>query len=108
MTALKSGVKLKALTPQAVVALLVASSIAESMNLDLVVTSANDSSHMAGSKHYSGEALDFRTHDWTDAHKQQFMRLATANLGADFDVILEALGLPNEHLHVEYDAKDKP
>ena len=105
MVALKSSVKLKGLQPQAVVALLIASSIAEDMGLDLVVTSANDGNHMATSKHYSGEALDCRTHDWADEAKATFIRRVISGLGLYFDVVFEGAGTDNEHLHVEWDPK---
>ena len=105
MVALKSSVKLAGLTPQITVALIVASSIAQEMQRDLVVTSANDSKHMAGSKHYSGEALDFRTHDWAKDAKESFVNRLRAALGPNFDVIQEDMGGPNEHCHVEFDPK---
>lgn len=105
MTALKNSVKLSSLKPQIVVAFVIASDIARSLGLDLIVTSANDSKHMTGSKHFVGEALDFRTHDWDDLTKSQFVAKLRACLTSDFDVVFEAANQPNEHLHVEWDPK---
>jgi hypothetical protein len=55
--------------------------------------------HMAGSRHYSGDALDFRIWEsnaaGVTAHVVTLMR---GRLGADYDVVLEAT-----HIHVEYD-----
>lgn len=65
-----------------------------------VITSASDGKHLPNSKHYSGEALDFRTHHLPQPDRDAALvaaMLADA-LGADFDVVLE-----KDHLHVEYD-----
>ena len=105
MLALKSSVKLKGLQPQMVIGLLIASSIAEDMGLDLVVTSANDGKHMATSKHYSGNALDLRTHDWPTAVKLQFVEKLRGCLTAEYDLLFEDQGGPNEHVHLEFDPK---
>lgn len=65
------------------------------------ITSAVDGTHMANSKHYSGDALDWRiwesdirgiTNDIVDEMRYY--------LGSDYDVILES-----SHIHVEYDPK---
>lgn len=70
---------------------------------DMLVTSGNDSTHMAGSKHYSDNALDFRTKQLTSGEKHELIAALTHRLGNDYDLILEDEGGPNEHLHVEYD-----
>lgn len=105
MTALKSGVKLAGLQPQMVLGLLIASSIADDMDLDLVVTSANDGKHMVGSKHGTGEAIDLRTHDWPTEVKLRFVEKLRACLTAEFDLLFEDQDGPNEHVHVEFDPK---
>lgn len=58
---LKQGVKLKDLSPQMVLATMTIWQVYSMHLVDCVITSANDSSHMSNSKHYVGEALDFRT-----------------------------------------------
>lgn len=75
----------------------------------VVVTSGNDSLHMATSRHYQDEGLDFRTgHGW----KPQLMTESEAGavkdrmkqlLGRDYDVVLE-----KDHIHVEHDPKPVP
>lgn len=65
---------------------------------DMTVTSGNDSDHMIGSKHYSDEALDFRTKHLS---KEQVTLLAAgvrSRLGPKYQAIVES-----DHLHVEYD-----
>jgi hypothetical protein len=71
---------------------------------DTVITSANDSQHMAESLHYRGAALDFRTkHTGRSKAIADAVQKVLAPLG--FDVLLEDAGGENEHLHVEYDPK---
>ena len=103
---LKPGVILGDLTPQMVMGALIVKSVY--LRLDpqcsCTVTSANDSKHSDKSLHYKGNALDFRTHDFT-ANKLYLVKEVKDSLGIHFDVVLEAIGTPNEHMHVEYDPK---
>jgi hypothetical protein len=103
---LKHGVKLTDLKPQMVLAAFI---VAECMKrLDpgcsATITSANDSKHKDGSLHYFGRAFDFRTKDFGGSKAQLVLDIRTA-LGQDFDVLLEAEGTVNEHLHLEWDEK---
>jgi hypothetical protein len=100
----KEGVGLAVLKPQMLIALRVVEDQMNLLHCDTIVTSCNDSQHMAGSKHYSGAAFDFRTrHTGRSKAISDVIRKELGSLG--FDVILEDLGGPNEHLHVEYDPK---
>lgn len=88
---------------------IIAAAVVNAANLldieqDIVVTSGNDSKHKKGSKHYSDEALDFRTKTLTKEQKHELTSAVRSRLGSDYDVILESEGKTNEHLHVEYDA----
>lgn len=68
---------------------------------ELVITSARDSIHSAGSLHYYGLAIDCRTHYFTDATKKLLyneLKYALTSLG--FDVIMHST-----HIHIEYDPK---
>ena len=60
MTALKAGVKLADLKPQTVLAVVIVNSVFAALNEECVITSCNDGKHMKGSRHYTGEACDFR------------------------------------------------
>lgn len=66
------------------------------------VTSANDSGHMRGSKHYTNEAFDIRTRNVNGGHAEcvAWRDSMKEGLGADYDVILE-----KDHIHVEFDPK---
>ena len=78
---------------------------ANQLNLpaDMLITSGNDSKHKDGSLHYVDRALDFRTKHLPLAQKHELADAVQARLGEEYDVILEAVGTANEHLHVEWD-----
>lgn len=85
---------------------------------DLVVTSGTDGTHKVGSKHYTGQAIDVRSHTFRGEDKLQFvgavigrfgdpLALATST-GPGFQTadrkwlgILEGQGTPNEHFHFQ-------
>jgi hypothetical protein len=70
-------------------------------NLQAVITSGRDGTHMQTSKHYSGEALDFRR--WQSdgiGRTTDIVEELRRELGDDYDVVLEAT-----HIHVEYDPR---
>lgn len=105
MLSFKLGVKLLGLQPQMLIALRVVQEEFSRYGLDTVVTSGNDSTHMSGSLHYKGAALDFRTKHAAGIATGivQGIKKTLAPLG--FDVVFEAVGKDNEHCHVEYQAK---
>jgi hypothetical protein len=103
---LKEGVRLTDLAPQMVLCALVVEEVFAEFGIPCVVTSANDSKHGASSWHYRGRALDFRTKYEAVNGREQILRDETKKaLGQDFDVVIEAVGTDNEHLHVEWDPK---
>jgi len=98
MIRIKQGVDLRGLSPQMALAAAVARDVYEEARCNCVVTSGCDGTHMEGSKHYTGEALDFRTLGIAKHFVAQIAAGVRAALGAQFDVVLEA-----DHLHVEFD-----
>lgn len=69
---------------------------------DLVITSANDSTHLATSKHYEDAALDIRSKSFPNlAAKRAFRAHLETQLGPKFRVLLEGVGTENEHLHAQ-------
>jgi hypothetical protein len=90
---IKNGVKPANLTIAAALA-----NVAEEEGLTLVITSGTDGSHMNGSKHYTGEALDVRISNLSKAEIVLVMSLIRKRLGSDYDVILE-----KDHIHLEFD-----
>lgn len=108
----KDGVSIRGIAPETMLALHVANECFFGVaGADCVVTSCNDSQHRQGSLHYIGHAIDLRTKHLPNtptkvAVAQQIHdRLVPL---ADFDVVLEYLDKPNEHLHIEYQPKGKP
>lgn len=103
---LKRGVKLHKLSPQMALATQVVASVFADFGVPCVMTSANDSQHSPNSKHYEGNAGDYRT-KYQELNGKEWALAAEVKdrLGPDFDVVMEAIGTDNEHLHVEYDPK---
>jgi hypothetical protein len=67
----------------------------------VVITSGSDSTHMVGSKHYIGEAVDVRSKTFGPQDKRAFADALRDALGPQFTVLLEHEGLPQEHWHVQ-------
>jgi hypothetical protein len=78
----------------------------------LVITSINDGMHQQGSRHYSNEAIDLRSHDFpSDRSKREFrasferaLNLRPGGVLFDpplFRVLFEDAGGANEHFHVQ-------
>ena len=66
---------------------------------ELVITSARDGMHSAGSLHYYGFAVDLRTRYFDDENKAQVAEELEAILGHPYDVVVHT-----SHIHVEYDS----
>ena len=71
----------------------------------MYITSGSEGVHRSGSKHYTNAALDFRTKHLSPEDRQRLVTRVRENLGPDYDIVLEAVGRANEHLHIEYDPK---
>lgn len=108
MIQIKDGVRFKRFTPEilAVINVLVNVWREFAPGVDPTITSANDSTHMANSYHYSDYALDVRSHDLTMEQKNNIlseMRKRFARLNYDF--IIESAMTPNEHFHFEFNER---
>jgi len=107
----KSEVRFKRFTPAAAWFLHVLDGMAETGGEgyppQLVITSANDSTHMEGSRHYMDEAWDLRSKNIHVAVKDLFRKRLEAMLNSHpvdknkFTVLLENLGEDNEHFHIQ-------
>ena len=108
MIRLLPTVRITSLEPQMVLALRV---VEDWMPDGVTVTCGEEGVHGPGTLHPKGRALDIRTHHLYVNDIVRTMKLGTLRekigscLGPDFDVVIEDLGGPNEHLHVEYDPK---
>lgn len=107
MIVIKPGVVFKKLKPEIYGLFAYFDTLFKHYGVDAVITSANDGRHMKTSKHYEDLAIDLRSkHVDTVGHKLQIVELVRHELGGDYDVLLESMGRPNEHFHVEFDPKD--
>lgn len=104
MIQLKEGVSLRHLTPQGLLIAVVVDQTYAANNIPVcTITSGDDGKHRDDSKHYAGNALDFRIRGFLMAKAGKIRAEAQAALGRDFDLILEP-----DHIHAEYDPKDRP
>lgn len=95
-TALKSGVRVRGLQPEILLAVMIAAEIFEKRGRSLVVTSFVDGVHSENSLHYEGLAVDMRTRDMAATEQKIVSGQVKEALGECYDVVLEA-----DHLHVE-------
>lgn len=74
----------------------------------LVATFIDMGTHMEGSRHYFGDAVDLRSHSFPSLKaKQAFIKAVLARLAdPNYVMFLEAAGTPNEHFHAQW--KPKP
>lgn len=96
MISILPGVILKGLQPEILIALM---NLTICIPEGITITSALDGEHMVESKHYIGQALDVRTHNWVEWKKEE-LRECLNGLGRDYDVVQE-----HDHLHIEFDPK---
>jgi hypothetical protein len=68
---------------------------------EVVLTSIHDSVHAPKSRHYTDEAVDLRSKSFSPLSKRKFREVLQTRLGPRFTVLLEGVGTPNEHFHVQ-------
>lgn len=101
MIGVKRGVRLIGMSPQVLLALVVAEQVLRSHDAgDAVVTSVIDGVHGRGSLHYVGHAVDLRTRTIPAAVRDLVVEQIRLRLGDEYDVIAEA-----DHLHIEWQPK---
>jgi hypothetical protein len=99
-----SSVNISSLCPEILIGLHVLDAIHKKFTgQEIIVTSGNDGQHMANSLHYQNLAADVRTHDLSKPDKLAILTEAKIFLDIDFDIILEYMDLPAEHIHLEFD-----
>lgn len=76
--------------------------------LDCWITSGNDRKHKAGSKHYTGLALDYRSHHIPRQELDAVVVQLKSALGPSFYVELEDKNEANEHIHVQFNGQKEP
>jgi hypothetical protein len=95
---IKSGVDMSGLRIEMRAPLKIADRLWRERGQELVVTSALDGEHSAGSLHYFGYALDFRTRYFDEQTVKELADNLRNKLGSHYDVIIHST-----HMHVEYE-----
>jgi hypothetical protein len=106
--ALKPGCSVTGLQPEALAAWIILAPIFAEHAIPLYITSARDGSHHPGSLHGLGLALDIRSstkYGCPLGVDEAILRDGKEALGPQYDFILEDVGDPNVHFHVEFDPK---
>ncbi len=98
---LKDGVVLLGLQTEMRKVLKLADFLWKRYGQELVITAALDGVHSAGSLHYYGLALDFRTRYFKPGIAKIIVGEMKEKLPHEYDVVLEST-----HIHVEFDPKD--
>lgn len=105
MLTTKSTVRFRIITPALVHILATVERLSQTLPglpaEGVVITSGSDGTHMTGSKHYTGEAIDVRSKTFTKAARAAFLTSLRAELGPQFTVLLEHEGEVQEHVHVQ-------
>jgi hypothetical protein len=105
MIYITEGVRFRELRPEIYNIFPLLDDIFKGHNLECTITSANDRKHMTNSFHYKNLALDLRSHYIPNGREQEVIGEIKEAIGLDYDVILEDLDTPNEHIHLEFDPK---
>jgi hypothetical protein len=100
IVSIKPGVRVRGLSNEILLAIIIAESIYRETQGLMVITSLTDGKHSIGSLHYTGDAVDLRLPS-TITIDQVVSQLKSA-LGSSYDVIREV-----DHIHIEYDPKRK-
>lgn len=95
MLKVKTGV-----TPKNLIIAAAAANVAQELGIELTITSGTDGVHKPQSRHYNGEALDFRVRNLKHGVAGQVITSLTRRLGQHYQVIYET---HPPHIHVEYD-----
>jgi hypothetical protein len=95
---IKNGVQVVGLQKEIITALPTIDNVISSVASYLVITSALDGKHMAGSMHYKGLAIDVRLPSVEKVANMHIVSILRDRLGFNYDVVLES-----NHIHIEYD-----
>ena len=97
---IKPGVRILGIRPEILLALMIAESLFNKENVELVITAAIDGKHSRGSLHYAGAAVDLRIRHLPLGGAEKIYGDLISALGSDYDVVLE-----KSHIHVEFQPK---
>lgn len=105
MISLKPCVKISKLQPQILLAWMIWCDLCRQHNMSAVISAGEDGKHQTSSKHYIGQALDFRTKHLGSTLRDALVSDLKQAAGENYDIVVEDVGGDNEHGHMEYDPK---
>lgn len=97
---IKEGVKVDGLKDVIIVILPEIAQLFKLFGLEFVITSAVEGTHMEGSKHPKGLAIDVRLPYKDMSWNYNIVSVLQIILGKNYDVVLE-----KNHIHIEFDIK---
>lgn len=105
MQKIKMGNQLYGVQPEMVLCHSVVASVFAYYAVDCVMTSVVGRKHGERSLHPPGYAIDYRSKHIHSELKQSILNTLRDSL-PQCDVLLESLGEPQEHYHIEFDPQD--
>jgi hypothetical protein len=102
---IKPGASMRGLRPEILLAVVAAETIWQRHHAEAVITCGTDGKHRRSSAHYTGRAVDLRSRNIAEGHRERAVEQLEEALGEEYDVVFEGQGTPHEHVHVEYDPK---
>jgi hypothetical protein len=106
MKSIKPGVSLYGIKPEMVIVDSVVTSVFLKFGYDCVTTSGVGMKHSTRSLHYPGYAEDYRSKHISDIKIKHDILNHLRECLPCCDIVLEHIGEPEEHYHVEFDPKD--
>jgi len=97
---IKNGVDLLGVSPQMVIAYVIAQKVYTDRGYDCIITSAVDGRHERHSHHRKGCAIDLRINNIPADILPEIVAKIKNALGMQFQVILES-----DHIHLEFDPR---
>ncbi len=106
MKAIKPGVKIYGIRPEMVVVDTIVRLVFLKHGYDCITTSGVGKKHSQKSLHYVGYAEDYRAKHLPDHQKKMEVLADLKEALPNCDIVLEHVGRPQEHYHVEFDDHD--
>ena len=91
--------------PEIVLALQIAAPLFAEYEADCIITSMTEGEHSSTTLHHKGLAVDLRSHHLSQTDKLGLVDDLRDLLPPYYEVYLEDVNGPNEHIHIEYDWK---
>ena len=99
---IKEGALFETIAPGGFVLLHAIQSAADSLSVDLTITSGTDGTHSGlADPHHRGEAYDLRVHDFPADLQQKILEHIQEIAGPSFFAFIEDPGTSNLHIHCQ-------